>query len=345
VESLSPLFPLGRIGLPLADDPFALALNENPFSPLPTVVDAMVEAAGAANRYPAFVPDQLRELIAWHMQVNAEQIVIGAGATGVIMQVLQSMTEPGDRIVMAFPTFDGYPIFAQIARLVSETVPLRPDGHHDFDRMADAARGARVLALCRPHNPTGTVESECDVRKLLSSVGEQTIVVLDEAYVEFVAPDVQIDVAALVRDFPNVVVVRTFSKAYGLAGIRTGYGYCAPELARPLWARQLPFGSTTMSLAAIEASLRAGGQLRQRVEAINEERRHLRSRLTALDIVTADSHANFLYLPAGGAVWFELLAAAGVRVRAYADGGVRMAVGTRHSSKAVLAALERRRAS
>jgi histidinol-phosphate aminotransferase len=345
MESLSPLFPLGRLGLPLADDPFALALNENPFSPLPAVIEAMVEAAGAANRYPAFIPDQLRQLIAWHMQVDAEQIVIGAGATGVIMQVLQALTEPGDRIVMAFPTFDGYPIFAQIAGLVSVTVPLDGEGHHDFDRMVDVARGARVVALCRPHNPTGTVESERDVRGLLDSLGDETIVVLDEAYVEFAAEDVRIDVSALVRDFPNVVVVRTFSKAYGLAGIRTGYGYCAPKLARLLWSRQLPFGSTTMSLAAVEASLRAGGQLRQRVAAINDERRHLQKHLDALGIVTADSHANFLYIPGDGAAWYDLLAAAGVRVRAYADGGIRMAVGTRQSSKAVLAALEQKRAS
>ncbi len=169
-------------------------------------------------------------------------MVIGAGATGVIMQVLQAVTSPGDRMVMSSPTFDGYPIFAQMARLPSVTVPLDAHGHHDLDAMADAAQQARVVVVCRPHNPTGTIETAADIERFLQRVPTDTVVLLDEAYVEFLAPEHRIDAPALVERFPNVVVVRTFSKAYGLAGLRIGYGFCAPDLAGTLWTMQLPFG-------------------------------------------------------------------------------------------------------
>ncbi len=137
---------------------------------------------------------------------------------------------------MTSPTFDGYPIFAQMARLESVTVPLDAHGHHDLDAMADAAADARVVVVCRPHNPTGTIEPAADSRAVpAAGARRDTVVLLDEAYVEFLSPEHRIDAPALVERFPNVVVLRTFSKAYGLAGLRIGYGFCAPELARKLW--------------------------------------------------------------------------------------------------------------
>ena len=119
--------------------------------------------------------------------------MIGAGATGVIMQVLSAVTSPGDRMVMTSPTFDGYPIFAQMARLVSVTVALDEHGHHDLDAMAEAAGQARVVVVCRPHNPTGTVEPAADIELFLQRVPSDTVVLLDEAYVEFLAPEHRID--------------------------------------------------------------------------------------------------------------------------------------------------------
>ncbi len=156
--------------LPSAVNPFALSLNENPFPPLPGVRSALTESVDVANRYPEFLPERLRALIAGHVGVREEQVVIGAGATGVIMQVLSAVTSPGDRIVMTSPTFDGYPIFAQMARLISVTVALDEHGHHDLDAMAEAASQARVVVVCRPHNPTGTVESAADVELFLQQV-------------------------------------------------------------------------------------------------------------------------------------------------------------------------------
>ncbi|WP_319457929.1 MULTISPECIES: pyridoxal phosphate-dependent aminotransferase [unclassified Mycobacterium] len=322
-----------------AVSPFALSLNENPFPPLPSVRSALAASLDTANRYPEFLPERLRSLIAGRVGVRDDQVVIGAGATGVVVQVLHAVTSPGDTIVMTSPTFDGYPIFAQMARLRSVTVALDRHGHHDLDAMADAASGARVVVLCRPHNPTGTIESAADVERFLRRVPSDTVVVLDEAYVEFLSPEHRIDAPALVERYPNVVVLRTFSKAYGLAGLRVGYGFCAPALARSLWTMQLPFGIGSTGLVGVAASYDAEAELRQRIRAIGFEGRYLRARLRTMGIYSTDSHANFVYLPARARPWREVFADTELRVRSYADGGVRISVGNRASSRAVLAAV------
>ncbi len=126
---------------------------------------------------------------------------------------------------------------------------------------------------------------------------------LDEAYVEFLAPEHRIDALALVERFPNLVVVRTFSKAYGLAGLRIGYGFCAPDLARRLWTMQLPFGVGITGLVAVAASYDAESQLQQRIRMITSERRFLRNRLHAMGVYSTDGHANFVYLPANSGPW------------------------------------------
>lgn len=322
-----------------AVDPFALSLNENPFPPLPSVRTALAASLDTANRYPEFLPDRLRSLIAARVGVRDDQVIVGAGATGVMVQVLHAVTNPGDTVVMASPTFDGYPIFAQMARLRSVTVPLDGHGRHDLNVMAEEARRARVVVLCRPHNPTGTIESVADVERFLQRVPSDTVVVLDEAYVEFLAPEHRIDGPALVARHPNVVVLRTFSKAYGLAGLRIGYGFCAADLARRLWTMQLPFGVGVTGLAGVAASYDAEAELRQRIRTICAEGRYLRARLRTMGIYSTDSHANFVYLPARPRPWREVFAGSRLRVRTYADGGVRISIGGRSSSRAVLAAV------
>ncbi len=325
--------------LPDAVDPFALSLNENPFSPLPAVRSALVAAIDSVNRYPEFLPERLRRLIADHIGVAEDQVVPGSGATGVTMQVLHAVTDPGDRIVMAATTFDGYPIFAQMARLEPVLVPLDRHGHHDLDGLAEAAQQARVVVLCRPHNPTGTLESAAQVERFLRNVPSDTVVLLDEAYIEFVAPELRLDGLTLIDRFPNVLVLRTFSKAYGLAGLRIGYGFGSADLTRRLWRMQLPFGMDITSLVAVAASYDAEAQLRQRVRVIAAQRRYLQMRLRAMGVYVTDGHANFVYLPATGTSWQEVFAGTGLRVRHYADGAVRITVGDRSSTRAVLDAV------
>lgn len=239
--------------LPDAENPFALSLNENPFPPLPSVRSALVASIDSANRYPEFLPEQLRSLIAGHIGVRDEQVVIGAGATGVALQVLQAVTSPGDTLVMTSPTFDGYPIFAQMTRLRSVTVALDRHGHHDLDAMAQAAERARVIVLCRPHNPTGTIEPVDEVERFLRRVPPDTVVLLDEAYVEFLLPEHRIDAPALVERFPNVVVLRTFSRpmvwrvcasvtdsARRIWPVGCGRCSCRSASASPDWLASLP---------------------------------------------------------------------------------------------------------
>lgn len=325
--------------LPQAVDPLALSLNECPFPPLPAVRSALTASLDSLNRYPEFLPHRLRSVVAQRLGVDAEQVVVGPGATGVIMQVLRAVTVPGDTVVMASPTFDGYPIFADMARLRAVTVPLDVHGHHDLDAMADAAAMARVVVVCRPHNPTGTVDSAADVERFLARVPRDTVVLLDEAYVEFLAPEHRIDATALVDRFDNVVVVRTFSKAYGLAGLRVGYGFCAPALGRTLWTMQLPFGIPLAALVAVAASFDAERQLRQRIRTITAERRRLQMRLRAMGVYATDAHANFVYLPGADMPWPRVFEGTGLQVRHYVGGGVRITVGSRASTRAVVRAV------
>ncbi|MGE0216665.1 aminotransferase class I/II-fold pyridoxal phosphate-dependent enzyme [Mycolicibacterium sp.] len=326
-------------GQPLAVDPLALSLNECPFPPLPAVRTALNTSLESLNRYPEFLPGRLRAVLARRLGADLDQVVIGAGATGVLMDVLHAVTSPGDTMAMSSPTFDGYPIFAATARLRSVTVPLDAYGRHDLDAMADAAAAARVVVVCRPHNPTGTVDCPHDLERFLTRVPADTVVVLDEAYVEFLAPEHRIDALALVRRFDNVVVVRTFSKAYGLAGLRIGYGFCAPDLGRRLWTRQLPFGVPLAALVAVAASYDAEDQLRQRVRTINAERRRLQMQLRAMGVYHTEAQANFVYLPGADHSWRPAFDGCGLQVRHYAGGGVRITVGSRASTQAVVRAV------
>jgi histidinol-phosphate aminotransferase len=332
---------IGDVGdaLPNAIDPLALSLNENPFPPLPAVRLALIRSVYVANRYPEFLPERLRDLIAGYIGMPADRVVLGAGATGVALQALQALTVPGDTIAMASPTFDGYPIVARMARLNSLTVSLDEHGHNDLDGLADAAAAARVVVVCRPHNPTGTLEPVAELLRFLGRVPRDTVVLLDEAYIEFAEPEHRIDLPALVARFPNVVVLRTFSKAYGLAGLRIGYGVASQELARTLWSHQLPFGIAITSLLAVAASYSAEDELLRRIRLITDERRYLRMRLSALGIYSTDTHANFMYLPSRGRQWCEVLGDSKLRVRYYADGAARITVGDRASTLAVLSAL------
>lgn len=319
--------------------PTGLALNENHFPPLPAVRAAIADAAASVNRYPEFLPTQMRALIARQLGIDEANIVVGAGATGVAIDVLRNTTSPGDHIVTASPTFDGYPIFTRLAGLRSTLVPLDAHGFHDLDAMADAATDARVVVLCRPHNPTGTIETREHVTGWLRRLSRDTLVILDEAYVDFVPPAQRLDAGAIVDHNPNVVVLRTFSKAYGLAGLRTGYAICAPALAARIWQQHLPFQTTALSLAAVRASMRAESELAHRIAEITAERTFLRRRLQALGVWSADSHANFVFLSGHGRCWPEVFLAAGLTVRAVDEDSVRVTVGDRAASLAVLDAV------
>ncbi|WP_336086296.1 pyridoxal phosphate-dependent aminotransferase [Nocardia sp. SSK8] len=315
---------------------FDLGLSENPFPPLPSVIEAVRETLESANRYPEFLPEQLPRLIAEHLGMSPDEVVVGAGATGVALQVMRALGT--GELVSATPTFDGYAVLADMAGMTLVPVPLDAAGNQDLPAMRRAVnRRTQLVVVCRPHNPTGTLLDAAAVRSFLSAVGRKIPVLLDEAYVEFLAPTARLDIHELLRKHPNLLILRTFSKAYGLAGLRIGYCLGRSPLIDRIRHQQLPFGVPTAAVAAVRASYAAEPELLDRVARITHERTRLRSALRATGIETPESHANFLYIPGPGTA--TTLRRAGIKAKPYPDGSVRIAIGTPTATRAVHTAL------
>ncbi|MBH0778663.1 aminotransferase class I/II-fold pyridoxal phosphate-dependent enzyme [Nocardia bovistercoris] len=320
---------------------FDLSLSENPFPPLPSVLHAVNVEMARSNRYPEFLPHRLPALVAARLGIDADQVVVGAGATGVAMQIIQALTTHGDELVTSTPTFDGYPIMADMAGLRLVPVPLDSSGAQDLSAMRRAVtKRTKLVVVCRPHNPTGTVVTSGELRGFLSAVPNGVPVVLDEAYVEFLADPDQLDTTALLRKHSNLIVLRTFSKAYGLAGLRIGYAFGGRELMARIRRLQLPFGMGTAAVAAVAASYAAATELGERVRRITTARELLRDTLLADGLSVPRSHANFLYLPGPGIA--TALRRAGITAKCYPDGSARIAVGDPAADHAVLTALRAR---
>jgi histidinol-phosphate aminotransferase len=317
---------------------FDLTLSENPFPPLPSVTEALTRTLAHSNRYPEFLPQRLPRLIAGHLGVDPDQVVVGAGATGVVFQIMQTLAAPGDAMVCATPTFDGYPIMAAMAGLETVAVPLDSSGRQDLWGMARAiGERTSLVAVCRPHNPTGTVVAASELKAFLFGVPRHIPVILDEAYAEFLGAADSLDPVELSARYPNLLVLRTFSKAYGLAGLRIGYAFGDRELVRRVRRLQLPFGTPETALTAVAASYAASAELHDRVLRITTRRELLRATLRGNGIRVPRSHANFLYLP--GPDIAARLARAGIAAKVYPDGSARIAVGDPAADRAVQLAL------
>ena len=331
--------PTTQVSLGTRPDPahrFELALSENPFPPLPTVLAALHEQMAQANHYPEFLPRRLPRIIADHVGVDPTQVVVGPGATGVAMQIMQTVLRGDASMVFATPTFDGYPIMAGILGVEAVTVPLDQAGRQDLGRFGEVVDDRTgLVVICRPHNPTGTLVSAADLDVFLFSMPPQVVVILDEAYVEFVADAV--DVHDLIRRYPNLLVLRTFSKAFGLAGLRIGYAFGAEDLVSRVRRRQLPFGMSCAAVAAVSASYAAENELRARVARITTERDSLRNQLLQLGLRVPRSYANFLYL--NGPNSAAALQRGGIVAKPYPDGSARITVGDPTAGRAVLQAL------
>ncbi|WP_280218041.1 pyridoxal phosphate-dependent aminotransferase [Nocardia neocaledoniensis] len=315
---------------------FDLSLSENPFPPLPSVVAAVRDTLAGANRYPEFLPERLPRLIAERLGVLPDEVVVGAGATGVAMQILRALG--GGEIVSSTPTFDGYPIMAEMAGMPLVSVPLDAAGQQDLAALRRAVhRRTALVVLCRPHNPTGTVLDAAAVRGFLAAIPRRVPVLLDEAYAEFLDPADRLDVDGLLRRHANLLVLRTFSKAYGLAGLRIGYCVGRGELIARVRGQQLPFGTPAAAAAAVRACYAADDELRARVGHIRREREALRMSLRACGIDAPVSQANFLYLPGPGVA--TALRRAGIKAKPYPDGSARITVGDPTAGLAVHTAL------
>lgn len=318
-----------------------LGLNENPFPPLPSVGAAVQRAATELHRYPQFYPDRLVDLIAHHLKIPADAVVVGNGATGVAMQFFHACTRPGERVVYATPTFDGYPIMLGMAGVVGAPVPLDASAAHDLSAMAsEVDLNTRAVVVCRPHNPTGTLITDELLDQFITALPPHVFVVLDEAYVEFVDAAHRPDSLHLIERHPNLLVLRTFSKAYGLAALRVGYGLGCPNLIRRVRSQQFPFGMNGLAEPAIRASLRAHTEVSDRVDTISRVRNRLHARLMSLGLDVPASHGNFLWVACDDIVTYrQALERHGIQARYYDNAGIRLTIGDDQASARVMAAL------
>lgn len=318
---------------------YKLSSNENPYPPLPSVLATIHEAAGSVNRYPDMAVSALTQALADALGVPAECIATGTGSVGVLGQVIQACCDAGDEVVYAWRSFEAYPIVTTLAGAVPVQVPLDEGHRHRLDAMADAiTERTRVVLVCTPNNPTGTVVHEGELREFLTRVPQDVLVVIDEAYLEFVHDPQAPDALAIWREHPNVMVLRTFSKAYGLAGLRVGYGVAHPEMATALRKTAVPFGVNSIAQAAAVASLDAADEMRERVDALVKERGRVADGLRDQGWDLAPSEANFVWFDLGeeSSAFTAACEAAGLMVRQYGTDGVRVTIGESEANDRLL---------
>ncbi|TLM82648.1 histidinol-phosphate transaminase [Pseudarthrobacter sp. NamE2] len=320
----------------------ALASNESHFVPLPSVVDAISAETARIHRYPNMGVVDAREAIARHHGVSPEEVAAGPGSSGVLQQIIFAVCDAGDEVVFAWRSFEAYPILVTIAGARPVPVPLLDNEHHDLEAMAAAITDrTRLVLLCSPNNPTGVAIAAGALEDFLSKVPPHVLVVLDEAYIEFQrGPGV--DFLELYRRYPNLCILRTFSKAYGLAGLRIGYAIARPSLAEGLRRTAIPFGVNRMAQAAAVASLAAEDEIAARTEAVALERTRVIGALRSFGWEVPDSQANFYWLRASDELREQLLAAlseADILARGYAGDGVRITLAGRETNDRVLAVL------
>jgi histidinol-phosphate aminotransferase len=320
-----------------------LASNETPYPPLPSVVERITAAAGEANRYPDNFSTELTATLAAKYGVDTEQVRVGCGSVSLCTQLVQAVADADDEVIYAWRSFEAYPIIAAVSGASSIQVPLR-EYVHDLDAMAEQITGrTRLIFVCNPNNPTGTAVGRDALVRFLRTVPANVVVALDEAYREFVSdPDVP-DGLSLLDEFPNVVVLRTFSKAYGLAGLRVGYAVAAdPAITAALRQTQVPFAVSTIAQAAALASLepQAEKELLARVGDVVDERARVRSALLELGYDVPPSQSNFVWLPLGDATteWAAGCEQRRVIVRGFAGSGVRVTISSPEENDRLLAA-------
>jgi histidinol-phosphate aminotransferase len=322
---------------------FKLSANESPYEPLPSVTAVLADAAEHINRYPDNGAADLTEAIASRFGVPAEHVAVGCGSVGVAQQLLEAVGEPGAEVIYAWRSFEAYPYLTDLANATAVPVPLLDYGH-DLPAMAAAiTERTRLIFVCTPNNPTGTPVGHGELAEFLDHVPADCLVVIDEAYAQYVRDADVADGLSLYEDRPNVAVLRTFSKAYGLAGLRVGFLIGHPPVVQAVHKTMLPFAVNSLAQAAAIASLAAESELLERVELVVKERDRVRGELLGDGWTVPPTEANFLWMPLGdrSAEFTDHCDAAGVSVRPYASDGVRVTIADQEANDAFLAAAAR----
>ncbi|MFI7167870.1 histidinol-phosphate transaminase [Rhodococcoides fascians] len=319
-----------------------LASNETTQGPLPSVREAIVEAAGGVNRYPDIRATALVESLAKKLGVAPENVAAGNGSVALCQEVVQITCGPGDEVIFAWRSFEAYPIIVRVTGATPVQVPLTSDHVHDLDAMLDAiTERTRLIFVCNPNNPSGTVVQRDKLVAFLDAVPTHVLVVLDEAYFEYTRPDAagnHTDGVEIARGRRNVIVLRTFSKAYGLAGLRVGYAVADPEVITALSKVRIAFAVSTIAQQAALASLEASAELLARTDALITERDRVRDALVSGGYDVGVSQSNFIWLPLGerSAEFASGAAEQGVLLRSYGNDGVRITIGDPHENDAFL---------
>ena len=330
-----------------AGDVAQLASNESPLPPHPKVVEAIERAAVAMNRYPDPGATTLRQRIAERHENEPGRIAVGNGSCEILLAAAEALCEPGSEIVYAWPSFSMYPYLAALSGAREVRVPLAEGGVHDLDAMAAELTAATQLAVvCNPNNPTGTYLPAERVARFCEQAPDHVTVILDEAYIEFQQTDDPDSTVDLLARFPNLVVLRTFSKCYGLAGLRVGYAIGSPKFRAAVDAVRQPFSVNAIAQAAAAEAVLHQDDVIRRVEQTIVERVFVEESLRDLGLATANSQANFSWVDLADAD--EAEAVAGLADRKVlvrpgsvlgAPGHLRVTYGTRAENERFIAAL------
>jgi histidinol-phosphate aminotransferase len=325
-----------------------LASNETPFGPPAPVVGAIQGMLETLNRYPDPEKSALRKRLADRHDVAAGRIAVGNGSCELLLAAAEAMLEPGAEIVFAWPSFSMYPHLAAMTGATQVTVPLDDAGRHDLPAMArEVTAATRIVLVCNPNNPTATAVPVAEIDAFVGELPRHVAVILDEAYVEFSLAQDPDDSLDLLPRHPNLVLLRTFSKVYGLCGLRAGYAIGSEEFRLAVDRVRQPFSVNALAQAAAAEAVRHQDEIERRVEQTVIERIHVESELAARGLGTTESQANFSWVSLGGRDEREVvdgLAARGVIVRAGGalggPGHLRVTYGTRSENDRFLAALD-----
>ncbi|MDR2378565.1 MAG: histidinol-phosphate transaminase [Bifidobacteriaceae bacterium] len=309
---------------------YKLSSNESPYPPLPGVIAAVTDSAVDLNRYPSMLADELAGAIARLHDLEPGQVAVGAGSVAVLAHALTAVAGESDRVVYPWRSFEAYPILTGVTGAEAVTVPLGPDGRLDLAGLAAAVDSrTRAVLVCTPNNPTGPAVHQDEFDRFMAAVPDSVLVVIDEAYAEFATDPQAVDAIGALASHGNLVVLRTFSKAYGLAGLRVGYALGRPRLIDAIKAVTTPFSVSSMAELAAITSLRLADQLRERVAGVVERRAFMFEGLVAQGWHPPDPQGNFVWLDLGvdSVPFAEACRHAGVLVRPFANEGVRVSVG------------------
>ena len=315
-----------------------IASNETVHGPLPSVRAAIATATETINRYPDNGYIELRERLAKHVNVAPEHIAAGCGSVSLSQQLIQITSTVGDEVIFGWRAFEVYPLQVRVAGATPIPVPLK-DHTHDLDAMLAAiTERTRLIFVCNPNNPTSTVVDPDALTQFVAAVPPHILVVIDEAYVEYIRDGLLPDSVGLARQHDNVVVLRTFSKAYGLAGLRVGYAVGDPDVITALANVYVPFSVTSISQSAAIASLDAADELLTRTDAVIAERARVSAALRDAGYHLPPSQANFVWLPLDQHTLDFVAHAANNRiiVRPYGQDGVRVTIGAPHENDAFI---------